>query len=117
MHWNTNIIIITINVKLGRRQKSYQLLTTEDFSGTTRTRPQNHCLRFSELLNLQTLQSRRRHLRFFLIEVYNGTKFCSLVLEIADICVRAMNISSFYLFRNSSSCLPASAYVRVGEPS
>jgi len=35
-------------------KESKQLLTTTDFSGTTRTRPQNQCLRFSALLNLQT---------------------------------------------------------------
>jgi len=56
-------------------------------------------------------------LAVFLIEVYNGTKSCSLVLEIADIRVPAMNIRNFSLFRSSSSCLLARAYVRVGEPS
>jgi len=117
MHWNTNVIIITINVKLRLRQRKQPALSHYGFFRYYTHASSESLPSFLRTLKSSDATEQTSELALFLIEVYNGTKFCCLVLEIADIRVPAMNIRIFSLFRNSSSCLPARAYVRVGEPS
>jgi hypothetical protein len=109
MYWSIITIIITINAKTWAQVKKVSTSLPEQIFQLLRA-----CvlwnITFLGALKYSGTTNRTSALKCVpFIEVYNGSKSYSLVLEIANIRVSALNIRNFSLSGNPSSYWPALA--------
>jgi hypothetical protein len=108
--WNS--VTITDSNKLETIQRNFAALCHSRFFQFM----QYHCSNILEGFNLLTLQIRlRRFDAFFLINVFNGIKCCSFVLETVGLLAPIRNIRNFNMFTCSSSHCPSARCVSTAN--
>jgi hypothetical protein len=108
--WNS--VTITDSSKLERVQRKFSALCHKRYFQDV----EYHYSNTLKKLNLRTLHIRRRHFdTFFLINVFNGAKYCPSILERVGIRVLTRKIRNFTTFSCSFSHFPSARCVSAAN--